>query len=136
MKVLIDTCVIIDALQNREPFADEAKEILRDVASKKINGFITAKSLTDIHYLYRKYVNNEKITRSVLETLIDLFYITDTTASDCTLALVSKTNDYEDAIMIETAFRSKMDYIVTRNTKDLRNSLVKVVTPTNLLKIV
>ena len=33
MRVLVDTCVIMDAIQNREPFADDAKKIFRAAAS-------------------------------------------------------------------------------------------------------
>ena len=34
MRALIDTCVIIDALQNREPFAQEAQQIFFTIAYK------------------------------------------------------------------------------------------------------
>ena len=46
--------------------------------------------------------------------------------------------DYEDAIMVETAIRSEMDCIVTRNVKDYVKSVVKVYEPSvflNLLEV-
>ena len=39
MNVLIDTCVIIDVLQKREPFWEDAKDIFMAVANRKIRGF-------------------------------------------------------------------------------------------------
>ena len=37
MKVLIDTCVVIDFLQKREPFADDALRIFRAAASELLS---------------------------------------------------------------------------------------------------
>ena len=37
MRALIDTCVIIDALQNREPFAEDAQKIFLAVANKRFS---------------------------------------------------------------------------------------------------
>lgn len=36
MTALIDTCIIIDALQERKPFDTNAKEIIDKVAQRKI----------------------------------------------------------------------------------------------------
>ena len=47
----------------------------------------------------------------------------------------SEIGDYEDAIMVETAIRSEMDCIVTRNMKDYAKSLVKVCEPSALIKL-
>ena len=44
MKVLIDTCVAMDFLQKREPFADDALRLFRAAASELFAGYITAKS--------------------------------------------------------------------------------------------
>ena len=54
MRILIDTCIIIDALQNREPFNKNAQEIFLLAANRKFDGFITAKSVTDIYYLTKQ----------------------------------------------------------------------------------
>ena len=45
MRVLIDTCVIIDALQNREPFNADAQKIFMAVANRQCSGFVSAKSV-------------------------------------------------------------------------------------------
>ena len=51
MRVLIDTCIIIDALQSRVPFAEAAQKIFIYSANKQFEGYITAKSVTDIYYV-------------------------------------------------------------------------------------
>ena len=51
MRVLVDTCVIIDALQSRVPFSEAAQKLFIYSANKQFEGYITAKSVTDIYYL-------------------------------------------------------------------------------------
>lgn len=62
-----------------------------------------------------------------------IFKLLDTQGIDCEKALVSDNNDFEDGVMIETAIRSKMDYIVTRNIEDFKESFVPVVTPSEFI---
>ena len=134
MKVLIDTCVIIDALQNREPFSKNAQDIFLLAANRRIDAFITAKSVTDIYYLMHRVTHSDKDTRNVLSRLFVLFGLSDTVGTDCRYALSSDVSDYEDAVMIETAARTQMDAIVTRNTKDCSKSAVPVLTPEELIQ--
>lgn len=134
MKALIDTCIIIDALQDRVPFAEDAKALFLAVANRHCNGYITAKSLTDIYYLLHRYTHSDQKTRDILTTLLCLFELLDTTATDCRKAISSAVSDYEDAIMIETAIRSGMDCIVTRNLKDYSKAPVPVYHPADFMK--
>jgi len=135
MRTLIDTCIIIDALQNREPFAEDAKALFLAVANRHCGGFITAKSITDIYYLLHRYTHSDKDTRGILNTLFRLFDILDTTGVDCRKAVSADIADYEDAIMIETAIRSGMDCIVTRNLKDYSKASIPVYQPTDFIKL-
>ncbi len=135
MRALIDTCVIIDALQSRVPFAEAAQKIFIYTANKHFEGYITAKSVTDIYYLTHRLTHSNAETRKILSKLVTLFHLLDTTSLDCRKAISSKIADYEDAIMVETAVRSEMDCIVTRNVKDYMKSLVKVYEPSAFLQL-
>lgn len=136
MRVLIDTCVIIDALQSRVPFAEAAQKIFIHSANKQFEGYITAKSVTDIYYLTHRLTHSDAETRKILSKLFTLFYLLDTTSLDCQKAISSEITDYEDAVMVETAIRSEMDCIVTRNVKDYTKSPIKVHEPSAFLGIV
>ena len=50
-------------------------------------------------------------------------------------AICSEVSDFEDNVMIETAVRSNMDCIITRNTKDYIKSPIPVYTPTQFVEI-
>ena len=134
MRALVDTCVIIDALQNREPFAQEAQQIFIAIANKYATGYISAKSVLDIYYLTHRSTHSDEMTRKILKTLLGLFDILDTTQLDCRQALSSGIADYEDAVMCETAKRSDVDCIVTRNQKDYAKSEVTVYSPAEFLE--
>ncbi len=135
MRVLVDTCVIIDALQTRVPFAEAAQKIFIHSANKQFEGYITAKSVSDIYYLTHRLIHSDAETRKILSKLFTLFHLLDTTSLDCRKAISSEISDYEDAIMLETAIRSEMDCIVTRNVKDYAKSPIMVYEPMEFVLI-
>ena len=135
MRVLVDTCVIIDALQSRVPFVEAAQKLFIYSANKQFESYITAKSVTDIYYLIHRLTHSDAETRKILSKLFTLFHLLDTTSLDCRKAISSEISDYEDAVMVETAIRSEMDCIVTRNTKDYTKSSVNVYDPSTFLKL-
>lgn len=133
MKVLIDTCVVMDFLQHREPFAEDSKAIFRAAACEQFIGCITAKSATDIYYLIHRVTHNDKEARNKLNSLLSIVSMVDSATVDIFHALSSDTTDFEDAVMIETAMRTHVDCIVTRNQKDYRKSSIPVFTPAEFL---
>lgn len=135
MRALIDTCIVIDALQDRKPFSEKAQEIFLAVANRHVDGFLRAKSITDIYYLTHRATHNDAETRRVLGTLFSLFEILDTTGMDCRRALSSDMADYEDAVMAESALRAGIDCIVTRNQKDYAKAPVPIYGPDDFMKL-
>lgn len=133
MKAVVDTCIVIDVLQNREPFFENSLSVLHSVSDKDCDGFLTAKSITDIFYIIRKSLHNDKSARECIRKLYSIFTVVDTLANDCEFALYSETSDYEDAVMIETAKRIDAGCIVTRNQKDYTKSEIPVYSPEELL---
>ena len=129
MRAIIDTCVILDALQNRAPFEKDAQTVFLLAANEQFIGCITAKSVTDIYYLTHKLTHSDKETRLILNKLFSLFEVVDTAGVDCLHALPSPVSDFEDAVMVETAKRVEADCIITRNTGDYKASSVKIFSP-------
>ena len=134
MKILIDTCIILDALQDRKPFSEDAQNIFLAIKNKKVQGFLSAKSVTDLYDLLHRHTQSNQESRKILNKLFVLFGILDTTAEDCRKAVFSEMNDYEDAVMAESALRCDMDGIVTRNTKDYEKAAIPIFSPKQLLE--
>ena len=133
MRAVIDTCVVLDYLQNREPFFDDALNIAIGRANREYEAYITASSLTDLYYIVHRNTHNTEKTHRIINTLTLLFGLVDTYAEDCINALHNGMTDYEDAVMSESAYRIKADYIITRNTKDYSKSKVPAITPGEFL---
>ena len=62
MKVILDTNVLLDILQNRMPWAKDAVVIFRSIAGCQIVGCITAKQIADLHFFARKIFKGEENT--------------------------------------------------------------------------
>lgn len=135
MRALIDTCIIIDALQSREPFCKDAQEIFLRAANKRFEGYLTAKAVTDIYYLTHRCTHSDKDAKQILNKLFGLFELLDTAGIDCKKAVFSNLSDFEDAVMAETAVRAGMDCVVTRNLKDYKKALLPVYSPAEFLQL-
>lgn len=136
MRVLVDTYVVIDVLQHREPFWKDSYAAFLAIANCRAEGYLTAKSLTDIYYLTHRATHDDKETRKILSTLLIPFDLLDTAGMDCRRAISSDITDFEDAVMVESAVRAGMDCIMTRNLKDYERSVIPIYSPTDFLQMI
>ena len=119
MVILVDTNIIIDALANREPYADDAKRIMEKCAAREITGILAAHSIPNLF----------------LKNLCEIFQISDLNEKKIVAALENNAfSDFEDGLQEECAVESMADYIVTRNPADFKHSRVKVILPDELLR--
>ena len=135
MRAVIDTCVIVDALQSREPFSKNAQSVFLLCANRQYEGFLTAKAVTDIYYLTHRRTHSDNATREIFTKLCALFGVIDTAALDIRKAISAEVADFEVAVMIETAVRSGVDCIVTRNTKDYSKAPIPVYPPERFIEL-
>ena len=136
MTVLLDTNIIMDALQERQPFDIPAKEILKRSQNGELNCLFTANAATDIFYLYSR-ARDVQSAKIALEFLLEHYGVISVTHEDCTEALTIQIDDFEDALAIACAQKASVDYIVTRDDELLAYDLpIKVITPTELLGLI
>ncbi len=134
MKVLLDTCVILDFLMDREGFADDAENILMKAVYQEVEVFLTAKSICDLFCVYRKQSKDPALACQRINELLSAVSLLDSTKEDVINALsLPYSNDFEDDLMIGTSIREKMDVIVTRNLKNYSNSPIEVLSPKQFL---
>lgn len=138
MRALLDTNVMVDVLQRREPWFADGQKIFYAIANKRIIGCITAKEAADIHFFSRKQFtgqeNVDEKARQVMTKLYAIFELVDTLGIDCQNAIAIKNNDYEDAIMIESAVRAGLDCTVTRNPDHFKAASIPVYSPAEFVK--
>jgi predicted nucleic acid-binding protein len=133
-RVLIDTNIVLDIALQRESFFELACQIFEKIDKGKINGFITASSITDIYYVSKKACGQKKTIEFICE-LIDVVEVLSVTKEIIMNALDSEFKDFEDAVQYCVADMNCIDIIVTRNKSDFEFSTLEVCTPDELLKI-
>jgi len=134
MMVLLDTNIILDALQERQPFDVAAKELLLRSQKGEIKCCFTANTVTDIFYIYSK-ARDVNSARNALSFLLANYTVISVTHQDCNYALSLSINDFEDALVVACAEQAGVDYIVTRDEVFLRSdSSISVVSPSKLLE--
>ena len=134
-KVLLDSDVILDFFFDREPFSENAAQILSLCESKEITGYITPVILSNVYYLLRQSATHEKVIDK-LKMLVSFTEILVINKESILQALHSEFKDFEDALQNYAAeINDTIECIVTRNTKDYRKSALGVLTPENYLKM-
>lgn len=128
MRLLIDTNILLDVLQMREPHFDSSFAIWGLCEYyEDTTGYISAMSPMNIAYVMRKELTPDRM-QEIFITLALTFKFANIEMSDLGTAADMKWRDFEDAVQSATASRINADYIITRNTKDFENSTVKAIT--------
>lgn len=135
MTILVDTNVILDILLKREPYVNEAQIIMTKCADREIIGYLAAHTIPNIFYILRKVYSQEE-RRRLIKNLCEIFRISDLNAEKI-LAAVDNEGflDFEDCLQEECAFEAIADYIVTRNPGDYKESRVKVIEPSEFVRL-
>ncbi len=127
--VFIDTDVIVDFLTGRKPFSLESAKIFSLIDQKKIRGYVSALSFSNLYYVLRKFGPHKKVISS-LQELSELVDILKVDSNIIKSALISDFKDFEDSIQYFAAQEhKKIDSIITRNIKDYKDSSLPVMTP-------
>lgn len=136
MRVAFDTNIILDSALDRAD-RDIAQELIMAVANERIEGVVSANSVTDIYYIARKYIGDEA-ARGLLRNVLTLFDIVEVNVEVCSEALESFMTDFEDAVLAFCAKRAGADYIVSRDEGFLRTeySPLKVKRPAEILEMI
>lgn len=134
MKVLFDTCVIVDILGKSDHWFDSY--CAYDVAL--LRGFspcLSVSSTTDVCYLlHSRGLATKHDALELTERTLDLFELIDNLGGDCRRACASGMKDYEDALIAASAYRSEVDLIVTRDTKGFQDSPVTAMSPQEFVR--
>jgi predicted nucleic acid-binding protein len=134
MKVLLDTNVLLDVVEKREPFFSDSFEVFMKSARREIEAVIGAGSVTDIYYIARRNCKNAGQALGYIIDMLKVVTPVDTKAADLQEAIKLDFADFEDAVVAATAARENADFIVTRNAGDFTKSPVPAISPADFLK--
>jgi hypothetical protein len=87
-----------------------------------------------LHYLLRKHLGRQQTNLTVTK-LLQVFDVAAVDQAVILKALTLGWNDFEDAVQMAAAFDARVDYLVTRNPRDFKDELVRVLQPGDLLAL-
>ena len=134
MRILIDTNIVLDIIQKREPFFADSYQALRKAIETDAECLISASAATDIFYIFRKAFQSAQKAKARIEQLSQIAAFVDVQGADIHTALIRSMPDFEDAVVDAVAARNGADYILTRNIRDFAGSSVPAITPAEFLK--
>ncbi len=125
-RLFLDTNIVIDLLEKREPYCRDAVRLFSMAYNKQVDLFVSPMTFATASYLLGKHG-----TVGVRSLLSDLRCLTQvTTANECTVddAIASQFEDFEDALQYHSALQGDLEAIITRNGKDFNSSKLPVMT--------
>ena len=117
----------------REPFALDAARIFSLSENKEILVCTTGLVFSNAYYVLRKLGTHKKVIEKLTQ-LARIIEIIGLPKDSVIQALGSDFNDFEDALQHYAALAEGVKVIITRNTRDYKNSQLAVLTPDQYLK--
>lgn len=125
-RLFLDTNIVIDLLEKREPFCYDAVKLFTMAYSKKVQLVVSPMTYATASFLLRKH--GAEGVRNLLSNFRQLSRVATVNERNIDDALASQFSDFEDAIQYYTALKAKADVIITRNGKDFSLSKIPVMT--------
>lgn len=134
-KILVDTNVLLDYLLEREPFFEDAKQVILSCTDGKTKGCIAAHSISNMFFILRKDYNARE-RREILSNFCMIFDVEGIDKAKLLSGLANEDfSDFEDCLQMECAKSYGAEYIVTRNVSDYAASEIKAVLPSEYLEL-
>lgn len=131
-KIFVDSDVLLDLLLDREPFSDDIAKIIEISVESDTKLYTSPISICNINYIIGRLENKKKAdskTKKILE-LVSIESVGQKVVDDASL---SAFKDFEDSIQNFCAVESGHKILITRNTKDYRESQLSILTPKEYL---
>lgn len=116
-RYLLDINIVLDYLQQREPWYPLAKALFLAESQEKVDLFIAANTIATLHFFIRKKDSKKKALAKI-EMLLRRLRVADVTGAVIARALQLGLEDLEDGIQAGAAIESSIPVLVTRNAKD------------------
>lgn len=134
MRVLVDTNIILDDFLEREPFVEDAAALMEAIESKRIVGYVTATTLTNIFYIARRQTRSIELARQAVSVTLGLMQICSVDSDILEAAFAYNLRDFEDAVQLACAIAENLDAIITRNPQDFTGATLPILSASELLE--
>lgn len=133
MKIFLDSDVILDFLLDRKPFSDNIGHLFQLSLETDLQLCISPTSVTNINYIIGR-IQNKKQAHIKTKKILKLVKVENVCETTVNKAIQSRFRDFEDAVQNYCALESNHTIILTRNTKDYKESEMAILTPNEYVK--
>jgi predicted nucleic acid-binding protein len=134
LQILVDLNVIVDVIQERQPFYTDSAHILDAVANRVVEGYMAAHTVTTLFYITARFADRQTAAIA-LSRLLNFFRVAQVDDQVIRNALAWNWKDFEDAVQMAAALNANLDYVITRNPKDFETQPVPVLEPAVFLTL-
>lgn len=120
MKVFIDTNVLLDYLNHRDPFFDDATTIVGLCGERRLEGVISSLTIVNCMYIARKMYTRENLFDQ-LDWMLNVFTIFPIDKATIRLAAALRPADFEDAVQHYSALQQDATYVITRDKSGFKD---------------
>ena len=131
---LLDSNVILDVLQRRQPSYDDAAALMAAAEQGRLRGLVAAHSVTTLFSLVSKYCGADQARVTTLE-LLSVLTVAAVDAHVLAQALALPCRDLEDAVQMAAAREAGADYVVTRDRAGYAAGPLPALSPAELLAL-
>ena len=105
-RIFVDTNVLLDVLLEREGFYYDALKIWANAELGKVEAYIAAISLNNVHYVMRR-LKSETTAMIAVKILMQIFKVVPVDTDILRLAVDFHDKDFEDDIQLQCALRAR-----------------------------
>ena len=131
MRLFLDTNIVVDLLEGREPFCYDAAQLFTMAHENKVELLVSPMTFSTASFLLRKH--GPEGVRNLLSNLRQLVSVTISDERTVDDSIASQFKDFEDAMQYYSALNAKAEIIITRNGKDFTASNLPVMTATEYI---
>jgi predicted nucleic acid-binding protein len=129
MDFLIDANIIIDYLEEREGFFEDAEKVIEICSNKNAYSSLPPHTISTIYYILQKGKPSPDV-KLELRGLLEYIDIVPTGKEEIIKALdYEGIEDFEDALQAVCAEKFNAEFIITRDIKGYENSRVRAIAP-------
>lgn len=125
-KLFLDTNIVMDLLEKREPFCNDALQLFSMAYRKRVQLWVSPMTYATVSFLLRKH--GSEGVKKLLSNFRQLSRVATANERVIDDSLASQFRDFEDAMQYYCALKVKATAIITRNGKDFANSKLPVMT--------
>lgn len=132
MRAFIDTNVLLDYLNCRAPFFDDAAMIVGLCVDRSIEGIVSSLTLVNCMYIARKMYARADLFAQ-LDWMLDVFTVSPIDRQVIKDASALHSADFEDAVQYHSALRCGADCIISRDEAGFKPFPMLRLTPSEFI---